>query len=462
VILTISSSGPNASDLSFLLHKHPERVQEFALSFGRALVFYPRYDTNACEVALVLDLDPLRLAGRGERAGLPLYPYVNDRPYVASSFLSVALAEVFKSALNGQCKTRPELVNYAFPFELKLPCLPVRGTNLLPSDLFGPLGYRVSATEFPLDAAFPEWGQSLGQSPYVACTLASTLTLKALLNHLYVLIPVLDDEKHYWIDEQEVEKLLRRGETWLAKHPKRELIVARYLKRRRPLVEAALSRLVAEEVGWEEREEREERKADDAGSAPLHAQRLEAVATVLKARGVARILDLGCGDCKLLALLAPDAQFTELVGIDASPRQLAFGETRLKEANWRQPGRVRLLQGSLVYRDQRLQGFDAVTLVEVIEHLDPPRLATMERVVFEFAAPRLIVVTTPNAEYNAQFAALPTEKLRHRDHRFEWRRHEFQQWAERVARRFGYRFEVTDLGLADPVHGAPQMAVFER
>jgi 3' terminal RNA ribose 2'-O-methyltransferase Hen1 len=264
VILTISSTGPNASDLSFLLHKHPERVQEFALSFGRALVFYPRYDANACEVALLLDLDPLRLAGRGERAGLPLYPYINDRLYVASSFLSVALAEVFKSALNGQCKTRPELVNYAFPFELKLPCLPVRGTNLLPSDLFGPLGYRVSATEFPLDAAFPAWGQS----PYVACALASTLTLKSLLSHLYVLIPVLDDEKHYWIDEVEVEKLLRRGGTWLAQHPKRELIVARYLKRRRPLVEAALSRLVAEEVGWEER------KVDDGGSAPLHAQRL--------------------------------------------------------------------------------------------------------------------------------------------------------------------------------------------
>jgi RNA repair, ligase-Pnkp-associating, region of Hen1 len=143
VILTISSTGPNARDLSFLLHKHPERVQEFGLSFGRALVFYPCYDANACEIALVLDLDPLRLAGRGERAGLPLYPYVNDRPYVALSFLSVALAEVFKSALNGQCKTRPELVNYAFPFEVKLPCLPVRGNALLPSDLFGPLGYRV-------------------------------------------------------------------------------------------------------------------------------------------------------------------------------------------------------------------------------------------------------------------------------------------------------------------------------
>jgi 3' terminal RNA ribose 2'-O-methyltransferase Hen1 len=452
VILTISGTEPNAGDLSFLFHKHPERVQEFALSFGRALVFYSRYDANACEMALILDLDPLSLVGRGQSAGLPLYPYVNDRPYVASSFLSVALAEVFKSALNGQCKTRPELVDHAFPFEVKLPCLPVRG-NISLADLFGPLGYRVNLTESPLDTAFPEWGRS----PYVSCRMAATVTLKELLNHLYVLIPVLDDDKHYWIDQAEVEKLLRRGDPWLAHHPKRDLIVTRYLKRRRSLVTAAESRLVAEEG------EPEESTADDADSAPLHAQRLEAVAAVLRVRGVARILDLGCGDGKLLALLAPEARFTELVGVDASPRQLAFGETRLKDVNRRQPGRVRLLQGSVVYRDQRLAGFDAVTLVEVIEHLDPPRLATMERVVFEFAAPKLIVVTTPNAEYNVQFVTLDPERFRHRDHRFEWRRQEFQRWAEQVARRFGYRFEVTDLGPTEPVYGAPsQMAVFER
>ena len=200
------------------------------------MIFYPRNDAHGCELALALDLDPLRLTGRGERAGFPLYPYINDRPYVASSFLSVALAEVFKSALNGHCKARPELVDRTFPLEATLPCLPVRGGARLLSDLFGPLGYRVSVTESPLDAAFPEWGQS----PYVGCTLAATLTLKDLLNHLYVLIPVLDDDKHYWIDEQEVDKLLRRGEAWLAQHPKRELIVTRYLKttpapgRRRP------------------------------------------------------------------------------------------------------------------------------------------------------------------------------------------------------------------------------------
>jgi RNA repair, ligase-Pnkp-associating, region of Hen1 len=105
-----------------------------------------------------------------------------------------------------------------------------------------------------------------------------TVTLKELLAHLYVLIPVLDDEKHYWIDEAEVEKLLRRGDPWLAQHPKRELIVARYLKRRRPLVTAALSQLIDEEGAGDELSE------DSRGPNTLHTQRLESVVAILKAR----------------------------------------------------------------------------------------------------------------------------------------------------------------------------------
>ena len=218
--------------------------------------------------------------------------------------------------------------------------------------------------------------------------------------------------------------------------------------------------MVAEEDGLEDAERRE--GACD-GPAPWHAQRLEAVADLLRKRAGPRILDLGCGEGKLLALLAAEPRFTELVGVDASARQLALADARLREPNRRQPGRVRLLQGSLMYRDSRLQGFDAAALVEVIEHLDPWRLATFERVVFEFARPRLVVVTTPNAGYNARFATLTADGFRHRDHRFEWGRQQFEHWTGQVAHRFGYRWEVAALGPADPVHGTPsQMAVFER
>jgi 3' terminal RNA ribose 2'-O-methyltransferase Hen1 len=127
----------------------------------------------------------------------------------------------------------------------------------------------------------------------------------------------------------------------------------------------------------------------------------------------------------------------------------------------RQRKRVQLMQGSLLYRDGRLNGFDGAALVEVIEHLDAPRLTAMERVIFEFARPRHVVITTPNREYNALFPTLLPGKMRHSDHRFEWTRAEFAVWAEPVAERFGYQVRFAGVGPIDPVYGAPsQMAVF--
>jgi 3' terminal RNA ribose 2'-O-methyltransferase Hen1 len=183
----------------------------------------------------------------------------------------------------------------------------------------------------------------------------------------------------------------------------------------------------------------------------------------LKEAGAKRILDLGCGEGKLLRLLLPDKQFTEIMGMDVSSRSLANAEKhlhldRLPEA---QRNKLRLVQGSLLYRDKRLEGFDAAVLLEVIEHLDPPRLAAFERVLFEFARPRTIVLTTPNREYNVKFPTLPAGRLRHRDHRFEWSRAEFRTWAERVAGRFGYSVRYLSVGPEDGAVGAPtQIGVF--
>jgi 3' terminal RNA ribose 2'-O-methyltransferase Hen1 len=121
------------------------------------------------------------------------------------------------------------------------------------------------------------------------------------------------------------------------------------------------------------------------------------------------------------------------------------------------------MQGSLTYRDKRLAGYDAATVIEVIEHLDPPRLSAFERVLFEFAKPGAVVMTTPNVEYNVKFEGLPAGKLRHKDHRFEWTRNEFQNWATGVATRFGYSVRFAPIGPEDEVAGPPtQMAVFTR
>src|SRR5262249_47484509 len=148
----------------------------------------------------------------------------------------------------------------------------------------------------------------------------------------------------------------------------------------------------------------------------LNEQRLAAVVAALKANGARRVLDLGCGEGKLLRMLVQDEVFTEIVGVDVSHRALEIAQTRLERLPELLRPRVKLLHGSLMYRDARLGDFDAAAVVEVIEHLDPPRLTAFERVLFEFARPRTIVLTTPNVEYNVKFETLPARTFRHKDH----------------------------------------------
>jgi 3' terminal RNA ribose 2'-O-methyltransferase Hen1 len=466
MLLTITNSAQSATELGYLLHKHPERCQSFELAFGKAHVFYPEASEARCTAALLLDVDPIALT-RGRQRGhsqagsdTALFDhYVNDRPYVVSSFMSVAIAQVFGSALAGRCAGREALTEAALPLQATITPLPCRGADDLPQRLFEPLGYDVSTASHPLDADDPEWGES----PYYTVTLGAQVRLQDLLAHLYVLIPVLDDAKHYWVGEDEVQKLLRHGERWLATHPERELIVRRYLRHRRSLTQSALARIVTEEeIDPELREverDAEERVVEE--SINLHQQRLGAVVAALRASGVRRVADLGCGEGRLLEMLARDATFNEIVGLDASSRALDRAQRRLDRLAPRQRDKVRLLHGALTYRDQRLAGFDAATLVEVIEHLEPSRLPAFERALFAFARPQTVLLTTPNREYNVRFASLPAGRLRHRDHRFEWTRAELRSWAERMAEQHGYTVRFLGIGPDDPEVGAPsQMALF--
>ena len=466
--LTTKRTAPQtpATDLGYLLHKNPSRAQSFALSFGSAHVFYPEVTAERCTAALLLDVDPVALV-RSQSArsseGRTLAQYVNDRPYVASSFLSVAIAEVLGSALGGRCKDKPEAALTALPLEARLEVVPSRGGESLIRRLFEPLGYGVGVKAYPLDAAFPDWGQS----PYFSVTLTNTTRLSELLTHLYVLVPALDTGKHYFIGDAEVEKLVQKGEGWLAAHPEKETIVRGYLKQRYSLVRDALEQLTqAEEPQGDdlgELHDREEEVIEKPIS--LHTQRLGAVLAALKASDAKKVLDLGCGEGRLLSLLLGERQFTSILGVDVSYRALEIAQDKLKLDRLppMQRERISLIHGSLIYRDKRLEGYDAAAVVEVIEHLDPPRLAAFERSVFEFARPGTVVVTTPNAEYNPKFETLPAGKFRHKDHRFEWTRAEFESWGSRLSARFGYAVRFLPLGPEDAAVGAPsQMAIFER
>ena len=510
MFLTISTTGaPDrpATDLGFLLHKHPARTQSFATSHGLAHVFYPEATEELCTAALLLEVDPIGLVRRGRgkgRGGSPdfaLAQYVNDRPYAASSLLAVALRTVFATALKGRCDQRPALAAGVLPLRITVPALPARAGQddgpALVRRLFEPLGWRVSAEPIPLDERFPDWGDSR----YVRLEIAGTVRLADALSQLYVLLPVLDDAKHYWVAPDEVDKLLRAGDGWLADHPELPLITRRYLARRWSLARAAMEQLelarLAEADDREVEELSPEPDADpdrdpahpdpdpahpdpdpaadhdragadptaDARPVPLAAQRRSAVLDVLRAAGATRVADLGCGEGSLVAALLKDARFTEILGVDVSCRALAVAARRLHldRMSERQAQRVRLLQGALTYVDDRISGYDAAVLSEVVEHVDPPRLPALEHAVFGAARPGTVVVTTPNAEYNVRWESLPAGQVRHTDHRFEWDRAQFRAWAGQVAERYGYTVAFSPVGPDDPGVGPPtQLAAFTR
>jgi 3' terminal RNA ribose 2'-O-methyltransferase Hen1 len=466
MLLTITTTHQPATDLGYLLHKNPARLHSFPLSFGEAHVFYPEATPERCTAALLLDVDPVGLV-RNRRGpageGGTLDQYVNDRPYVASSFLSVAISRVLASAMGGRSKHRPELADTKLPFQARISVLPCRGGENFLRHLFEPLGYQVEAERHALDNNFPEWGAS----SYFTVTLTGEVRLQDLLTHIYVLVPVLDNEKHYWVGDDEVEKLLRHGSGWLSSHPEKEEITRRYLKYRRDLARDALARLTEEEAPdadateaiHDSEEEAVERKLN------LNEQRLNTVVAALKSANAKRVLDLGCGEGKLLHALLADRAFEQIVGVDVSHRSLQIAQERLRLERLpdRQRERLKLMHGSLMYRDKRLANFDAAAVIEVIEHLDQPRLAAFERVLFEFAKPETVVLTTPNVEYNAKFETLPAGKFRHKDHRFEWSRAQFQDWAHSMATRFGYAVRFLPVGPDDSALGAPtQMAIFNK
>ena len=465
MLLTISTTHSPATDLGYLLSKNPSRFQSFKLSPGQAHVFYPEASSERCTVALLLEIDPIGLVRSPKGGqGFALAQYTNDRPYVSSSYLSVALSKVFGSALNGRSRERPDLVAAELPLEATLSALPCRrGGEALLRRLFEPLGYQIEAEPIPLDAQFSDWGAS----SYFSVRLAGELQLSQLLRHLYVLIPVLDIDKHYWVGEDEIDKLLRQSEDWLGSHPAKEEIAHRYLRERRSLAREALRRLADEDGEDPEALDVDARQEEERLEAriSLNELRMRAVVDVLIEAGARSVADLGCGEGRLLKMLLSEKTFSRVLGMDVSISALerASARLRLDRLPDRQRSRIDLQQGSLTYRDDRLAGFDAAVAVEVVEHLDASRLGAFERAVFKFARPVTVVLTTPNREYNCRFEGLPAGQLRHRDHRFEWTREEFRSWANGVAERTGYQVNVLPVGEVDPEVGAPsQMGVFTR
>ena len=460
MLLTITYTGSHTQDLGYLLHKNPDRAQQFELNSGKAYVFYPEVSDERTTMALLLDIDPIDLArGKtGSRDG-GLFDYVNDRPYASTSFMSTAIVRIFGTAMNGRCDKKQELADTPLDLTATLYSLKDNAANELAEELFAPLGYKVTVKRSQLDEKFPEWGES----PYIDLTISGKVKLSYMLDHIYVLIPVFDGQKHYYMDEEEIQKLVSHGEGWLEEHPSREKITRRYFSARKSYARKALDILLGDEA--EETAENEENTAEKTVRTPLNTQRLEAVKKAVLESGAKSVIDMGCGECRLTALLLSEPQIRKITACDVSAGTLEKAAQRLHfdRMNPHKKEKLTLMQASLTYRDRRFEGFDCACVVEVIEHIEPMRIPAFERSVFEFAATKTVILTTPNREYNENYKTMEENALRHGDHRFEWTRDEFRAWTEHICEKFGYTCVISGIGDNDEKLGTPtQMGVFTK
>jgi 3' terminal RNA ribose 2'-O-methyltransferase Hen1 len=461
MLLAVTTTHRPATDLGFLLAEAPSRSRAFDLPFGRAAVYFPEATDDRCTAVLQVELAPAASGGRGEEDA-PLSRYVDDRPWAASPLLSLAIARVFGSALAGRSRQRPALARSPLPLEATVVSVPCRGGETLVRRLFAPLGWEVSLAP----VSVPESDGATATRRAFDLTLRGTCTLSDLLAQVCVLVPALDDPPRDPLGDDEADGLLALGGAWLRAHPERELVVGWYRGPHPSPVRDALARLTAGEAPPEPSTD-EPCGAEVSFEAALRLAeaREEAVVRLLRERRVRSVADLGCGDGRLLRRLAEEPSLRRVVGVDVSERALARARRRLDPD--RMPAKaarkVELLLGSVLYRDARLAGLEAAVLTEVIEHVDEERLPALVDAVFGAARPRLVVITTPNADHDARSTGLAPGAFRHPDHRFEWSRATFRTWAEATAREHGYQVRFDEVGPPDDERGAPtQLAEFER
>jgi 3' terminal RNA ribose 2'-O-methyltransferase Hen1 len=452
MFISMTTTYVPATDLGYLLHKHPDKMHKRTSSQSVNYCFFSEASVERCTVNLVLDIGLSHSYGFSKERPKPNYnPHVNDRPYVAGSIMSVALNDMFRSAFNGQSKEKPELSRTEIPLEISIATVSCADGEAFIRGIFEPLGYQVDISGFQYDEEFPEWGQS----PYFVLNLKANKQISVVLKQLYVLLPVLDDSKHYWIEMTEKDRLLKMGEGWLASHPLVEVITKRALKHLGSLSSEALNQLGHIEPLLMKKASNEESLEKTVGINDLRMQR---VLEILEQENVNSVIDCGCGEGKLIEKLLGETRIPLIKGFDVGLESLEAAKRRIDHGS--KEARVQLIHGSLVYLDDRLLGSEAIVLMEVIEHIDPSRLETMEKNIFGFVGSPLVVVTTPNFEYNQKFAI---RGFRHPDHRFEWTRSQFSNWCQGIGSRFKYSFDIQFVGAEDQALGSPtQIGVFKK
>lgn len=446
MLLTINCKDQDAMDLSWLLHKRPDRFQKFDLGYGNAFIFFPEYARDNCTACLLLEIRPDSLndlckARDGE------FQYVNSRQYLSSSLLSAAIGKTFSSALKGVCQDTPALVDKHHDIEIRISNFSCRINPDFIERILTPLGYGIEWEILPNDGYYSDGGFSYGD-----LRLRIHATVQDTLSHLYILFPVFDRQTHFWLGESHLQKFIRHSQKWLGGHPEKRLIINEYFG-----PAADLKHRVLELFGALRTQD------DNPQFASLNHARQSAIEGILAASGAKTVIDLGCGNGSLLSLLHEKNSYEKLAGMDVSAKSIESARKKFEPPFLHARVAPEIFIGSLTYSDKRISGYDAAILSEVIEHFETERMDSVMRNILGEARPRLFVMTTPNKAYNQEFPFLEHGALRHPDHRHEFDESEFSGFCEKYAHMFDYNLEMAHIGEELSDVGAPTLlGIFKK
>ncbi|WIM41190.1 3' terminal RNA ribose 2'-O-methyltransferase Hen1 [Paenibacillus sp. PK4536] len=478
--LTIKATGTHASMISHLLAKNPNNLYDRTEKGARIRLVYTSFQPEETEVLLFVTPDPIDLV-KGSPDHYDITQYINDRELVVSSLFCSYIRPALGTALNG--KPKADYIDWVeHPFTLHMSMGPVASDlpDSMIESLFQPLGYEVQMERGEIDYSFDLKNRSTVRHIQIS----GQQTLQHMLRQLYILIPVLDNYKHYYISDDEIERLQRYGEGWLSTHPQHDLIIKRSL-RFAPLIkeyeqkvakneditnvstELSTHQAEASEMKSELSEDQDKQYDSNQTEPPvirLNELRYRAIVEqVSQLPQHKQIVDFGAGEGKLSVRLGEIEGVEQIWAVEPSMQSQLRAIDRFAKLEGRTDYVIPVVTtGSLFYRDERWVDQDVIILCEVIEHINEVRLPQVIHTLFTDYRPQTLIMTTPNREYNEVYQ-MGKDEIRHTDHRFEWTRAELEQYCTQWIQDRPYTFTLSGIGEKHEQYGQPtQMVVFHR
>ncbi|MNM55135.1 RNA repair, ligase-Pnkp-associating, region of Hen1 [compost metagenome] len=446
--IRFQAKGENVEKISYFLGKNPINPYIKETKYGTIEVKFIEYKSNFVDVYIVFRSKGLEMVKESEFKGLE--HYINDREF---SISTIFLSNV-KNSIGHVLSYDYDEIDTNFDFSLTLGPISTKLPNEAILELFEPLGYDTEIKEIQLDYDF-----KIESSGVYEITLNKTCNIVSLFRHIYVLIPVIDNYKHHFISKDEVDKLLRLGDGWLATHPKNEFISKRYVGYRESLFKTVITSLENEKEVEESKIE--EQKEEKVGLGKL---RYLEFAKQVENLGVTEVVDMGAGEGRLIELLAKNKNLNQLIACEPTltGRQRMYARIDKLDRKKLLSIKPQVIQSSLFYKDYRLVNKECIVLCEVIEHINADRIDNVMDIILNYNKPKHFIISTPNFEYNVLYETMKT-KFRHGDHRFEMTRKEFKEFIDKHAERCGYDVEYVGIGESHEQYGyATQMAVMKR